>query len=128
MIPTPKMIEAAAEMIMAYDSGTPFEWDDAPEHVKLAYKSRAADVLQAALACLWSDDMESAPRDGTQFQGWIAPLGAWEPRCRINDDGVLQIWDRDDYDSVGWCSMAEYPDTYQITHWAPAPSGPPEAP
>lgn len=61
--------------------------------------------------------IESAPRDGTEFQAWV---GHWEPRCRYNEDGAFEIWGRVDYDMDEW-------DFYMHltpTHWMPTPSSP----
>lgn len=63
--------------------------------------------------------IETAPRDGTEFQAWI---GNWEPRCRFNEDGTFQIWGRIDYDIEGW----DYYPSAIATHWMPLPE-PPEA-
>jgi hypothetical protein len=51
--------------------------------------------------------VDSAPRDGTEFQGWVKsinePLGWWEPKCRLNPETeAFEIWDRVDYDQDGW--------------------------
>ena len=51
--------------------------------------------------------LDSAPRDGTEFQGWVKsaidPMGWWEPKCRFNPDTeAFEIWDRVDYDQDGW--------------------------
>jgi hypothetical protein len=61
--------------------------------------------------------IDTAPRNGTEFQGWT---DAWEPRCRFNADGAFEIWGRVDYDKDGW-------DIYSHltpTHWMPYPSRP----
>jgi len=66
--------------------------------------------------------IETAPRGGAEFQGWIA-VGYWEPRCRFNPDSeAFEIWGRVDYDMDGW-------DTYAYlrpTHWMPHPPPPGE--
>lgn len=70
--------------------------------------------------------IESAPKDGTQFQAWVVSerctYGSWEPFCRYNEDGAFQIYGRIDYDMEGW-------DVYlhlTPTHWMPLPPPPKE--
>lgn len=69
--------------------------------------------------------IETAPRDGSEFQAWVASAdhGGWEPRCRINPETEgFEIWGRVDYDEDGW-------DTYlhlTPTHWLPQPASPPQ--
>lgn len=70
--------------------------------------------------------IETAPKDGTEFQAWLILEndklhGFWEPRCKYNEDGILGIWGRIDYDEEDW----DY--TYfQLvpTHWMPLPEPP----
>ena len=76
----------------------------------------AADALAAADAG-WMP-IESAPKDGTEFQAWV---GSWEPRCRFNPDTeAFEVWDRVDYDQDGWDAC--YLDL--VTHWQPLPAAP----
>ncbi|MGH6774733.1 hypothetical protein [Brucella tritici] len=64
--------------------------------------------------------IESAPKDGTEFQAWIAKYG-WEPRCRIiSDTEAFEIYGRVDYDQDGW---EVYPHMTP-THWLSLPSAP----
>lgn len=81
------------------------------------YNREQAEKAERALAKAW-EPIESAPRDGTEFQAW---MGYWEPRCRINPDTeAFEIWGRVDYDQDGW-------DTYlhlAPTHWMPLPEPP----
>lgn len=64
--------------------------------------------------------IESAPKDGTEFQAWIAKYG-WEPRCRINSDTeAFEIYGRVDYDQDGW---EVYPHMTP-THWRSPPTPP----
>lgn len=71
--------------------------------------------------------IESAPRDGTEFQAWIMPEesdgGYWEPKARFNPDSeVFELWGRVDYDQDGWdCYHWLHP-----THWMPLPPPPQE--
>lgn len=64
--------------------------------------------------------IETAPKDGTQFQAWIEKYG-WEPRARFNPDSeAFELWGRVDYDKDGW-------DVYSHmvpTHWMPLPTPP----
>ncbi len=63
----------------------------------------------------------TAPKDGTEFQGWLITAGAswWEPRCRFNNDGAFEIWGRIDWDEEGFDTV-----NATLTHWMPQP-GPP---
>lgn len=66
--------------------------------------------------------IETAPKDGTEFQAWVLTMGNgfWEPRCRFDENECFQIWDRVDYDTDGW---AVYPNL-DPTHWMPFPDPP----
>jgi hypothetical protein len=81
----------------------------------------ACEHTKALVAALrptdtWWRDIATAPRDGTEFQGWI---GQWEPRCRFNPETeAFETWGRVDYDENGW----EVSDV--ATHWMPLPSAP----
>lgn len=61
--------------------------------------------------------IDSAPRDGTNFQAWIDKYG-WEPRCRINPEtNDFEIYDLeiDNWDVF----------SHMIpTHWMPLPNPP----
>lgn len=65
----------------------------------------------------------TAPKDGTEFQAWMhnayLPTGWWEPRCRFNDFGAFQVWQRVDYDDDGFDAVHATP-----THWMPLPPAP----
>jgi hypothetical protein len=66
--------------------------------------------------------IETAPKDGAEFQAWVdyRGRGIWEPRCRYDDNGAFQIWQRVDYDCEGWDT-----DSYAFpTHWMPLPEPP----
>ena len=68
--------------------------------------------------------IETVPADGTEFIAWFkrdSAYGDWEPRCRINEHGVLQIWGRVDYDQEDW---DDYGGSWTITHWMPTPEPP----
>ena len=70
--------------------------------------------------------VETAPRDGTEFQGWLVTEGGdgfWEPRCRFNEDGQLGIWGRIDYDIDGWDYGLIH---LTLTNWQPLPPPPDE--
>ena len=71
--------------------------------------------------------IDSAPKDGTEFQAWTvlkdgADLegGIWEPCARFNPESeAFEIWTRVDYDQDGWQTDWFYP-----THWQPLPAPP----
>lgn len=64
--------------------------------------------------------IETAPRDGTEFQAWIDQYG-WEPACRYNPDTeAFEIFGRIDYDQDGWDSYHHM----TPTHWMPYPAPP----
>ena len=72
----------------------------------------------------WNNDMDAAPRQGEEFQAWVAYKegdGFWAPRARYNPDTeAFEMWGRVDYDEDGW-------DVYSAcapTHWAPQPTPP----
>lgn len=73
----------------------------------------------AAISGAWLP-IESAPKDGTEFQAWLNG-DWWEPRCRFNPASeAFEIWGRVDYDRDDW-------DTYghlTATHWMPLPAAP----
>ncbi|WP_341237917.1 hypothetical protein [uncultured Limnobacter sp.] len=68
--------------------------------------------------------IESAPRDGTEFQAWVKSSyhkGWWEPKVRFDRDNLrFEIWGRVDYDED---NFDFYPDT-KLTHWMPQPTPP----
>jgi hypothetical protein len=68
--------------------------------------------------------IDSAPKDGTEFQAWIVGSGCsgWEPRCRYSDEGTFQVWGRIDYDIDGWDFLVS---PTHPTHWMATPSAPP---
>jgi hypothetical protein len=69
--------------------------------------------------------IETAPRDGTEFQAWMMRdddgSSHWEPMVRFNPEtDAFELWGRIDYDIDGW-------DTYYWlvpTHWMPQPEPP----
>lgn len=64
--------------------------------------------------------IESAPKDGTEFQAWLH-VGLWEPRCRFNPASeALEIWGRVDYDRDDWGASGHL----TATHWMPQPAAP----
>jgi Lar family restriction alleviation protein len=71
--------------------------------------------------------IETAPRDGTEFQSWCQPDdgangrgGWWEPRCRFHPEyGGFEIWGRVDYDHDDWDNYAVLP-----RFWMPHPAAP----
>lgn len=64
--------------------------------------------------------IESAPKDGTEFQAWLN-VGLWEPRCRFNPDSeAFEIWGRVDYDRDDWDACSHL----TATHWMPLPAAP----
>lgn len=64
--------------------------------------------------------IESAPKDGTEFQAWLN-VGLWEPRCRFNPDSEsFEIWGRVDYDRDDWDACSHL----TATHWMPKPAAP----
>lgn len=64
--------------------------------------------------------LESAPRNGTEFQAWL-DRGYWEPRCRFNPDSeMFEQWGRVDYDCDGWDATIGH----EPTHWMPLPTPP----
>jgi len=70
--------------------------------------------------------IETAPNDGSEFQAWITSgegTGCWESRCRFNEHGVFETWERVDYDEEGWASHGNFIDA---THWQPQPLKPAE--
>ncbi|CUJ22084.1 hypothetical protein [Achromobacter xylosoxidans] len=68
--------------------------------------------------------IESAPKDGTEFQAWLN-IGLWEPRCRFNPDSeAFEIWGRVDYDRDDWDACGHL----AATHWMPRPAAPGAAP
>lgn len=81
--------------------------------------------------------IETAPRDGTEFQAWCRSTdpkeisrnvqlfgnndGWWEPRARINPvTEAPEIWTRTDYDCEGW----EVEN--RLICWMPLPTPPTE--
>ena len=49
--------------------------------------------------------IEGAPTDGTEFVCWFSrdsTHGDWEPKCRFDEHGALQVYGRVDYDQDGW--------------------------
>ena len=69
--------------------------------------------------------IETAPRDGTEFQAWFTRQGSgwWEPRARWRGDvyNVPEVWGRVDFDTNDWDFAP--PDAIP-THWMPLPPPP----
>ncbi|MFY3096147.1 hypothetical protein ACOTHT_30895 [Achromobacter xylosoxidans] len=64
--------------------------------------------------------IESAPKDGTEFQAWLNG-DFWEPRCRFNPASeAFEIWGRVDYDRDDWDICGHL----TATHWMPLPAAP----
>lgn len=103
---TTPALESALEQLRNYES----------ERWVTLRESEAAALLARLEALEWRP-IETAPKDGAEFQAW---LGWWEPRCRFNDDGAFQVWRRVDYDEDGWDVIEARP-----THWLPEPTEPP---
>lgn len=77
--------------------------------------------------------IDTAPRDGTEFQGWVrnpepeieGHIGFWVPRCRINPESdAFEMFGRIDYDCEDWATIASW---LVIDAWMPLPSPPQEA-
>lgn len=69
-------------------------------------------------------EISTAPKDGTEFQGWFVTQsgdGFWEPRCRYNEDGNIGVWGRIDYDIYGWDYGLIH---INIIHWMAQPTAP----
>jgi hypothetical protein len=68
--------------------------------------------------------IDTAPRDGEEFQAWIKADncdGFWAPRCRYNEHGVFGIYGCVDYDIYGW----DYGLIHLTpTHWMSQPISP----
>ena len=82
-----------------------------------------AALSSAGIDCEGWRTIESAPKDGTEFQAWCVRVdhGQWEPRCRFNPKTeAFEIWGRIDYDADGW---DVYP-AFEPTHWMPFPLPP----
>lgn len=62
-------------------------------------------------------DLNSAPRDGHEFQAWWK--GTWQPRARFDPEyGSFQLWGRTDFDTEGW-------EVFEIDgFWQPQPAAP----
>lgn len=101
----------------------------ASDLVEIASKAGAGDIAMGLAQALSSapaapsgrwQPIETAPKDGTQFQAWIEKYG-WEPHARFNPDSeAFELWGRVDYDKDGW---DVYPHMVP-THWMPLPTPP----
>jgi len=71
--------------------------------------------------------IETAPKDGTEFQAWITNKyvkGFWEPRCKFDKDGRFLIFTI--VDNIE-CEEDFYyfgPKFLTPTHWMPQPTEP----
>lgn len=68
--------------------------------------------------------IETAPKDGSQFQVWISEDGSgsayWEPRARFNaENGTLEIYG-EIYGDWGWYAI----EAGNPTHWMTSPKPP----
>lgn len=78
-----------------------------------------AAAVPAARTAVWLP-IESAPKDGTEFQAWLNG-DWWEPRCRFNPASeAFEIWGRVDYDRDDWDTCGHL----TATHWMPKPTAP----
>jgi hypothetical protein len=88
-------------------------WGD---FIAAANPSAIKELIAAARAGAGWQPIETAPKDGTEFQGWV---GQWEPRCRFNPESeTFETWGRVDYDEDGWDVFVP------ATHWMPPPDPP----
>lgn len=101
-----------------------------PENIALLLTAAEAHLASSTDVEGWRT-MDSAPRDGDEFQSWIVDdtgFGQWEPRSRFNPDTeAFELWGRVDYDQDGW---EAYPHVTP-TRWMPSPTPPailPESP
>lgn len=82
------------------------------------------DLALRGLQCQWRP-IETAPRDGTEFQAWIVRdvdgNGFIKRLCRFNEDECFQSYGRVDYDCDGWDSL---PASFTAKLWLPLPSPP----
>jgi len=68
--------------------------------------------------------IETAPKDGTEFQAWTecgywAPRAAWKKPDRGNGKEAFCTWDQVDYDGIeGWSNHVT------LTHWMLQPIAP----
>lgn len=76
----------------------------------------AASLLSAPPATGWRP-IETAPRNGDEFQAWWG--GAWMPRARFDPEyGSFQLWGRTDFNTEGW-------EVFEIDgYWQPQPAPP----
>lgn len=67
--------------------------------------------------------IETAPKDGTEFQAWCVYEGHgwWEPRAKFNENETFVVWGRVDYDMEGWDFLCA---PNRPTHWMPHPEAP----
>jgi hypothetical protein len=106
------MIEAGARALISRNSRGRVELGDLDEEHREEARDEARHVLQAALAALWSDDMESAPNS---FEWEIpAPLEFSEGVCVAYDDETAKPLCLVQYVSVG-------EGVSRLARWAPIP-------
>jgi hypothetical protein len=91
---------------------------------RCASQERELAELRAAQTAKGWRPIETAPRDGTEFQAWVTnPTvpggGFWDSRCRFNEHGAFQTWARVDYDMEDWDTLDLIP-----THWMQHPKEP----
>lgn len=109
---------------------------DSIKRVSAAMSARRQELIGRPLSQIWDElarvalaaapspvawqPIETAPRDGTEFQAWFVLEGSnegfWEPQCRFEPEtGEFMV-----LMEFGW-------DTYPAatpTHWMPIPSSP----
>lgn len=103
-----QMIEAGAKAYFRRDVPS-VEWFDAPPNVRQSYEERAEQVITAALAAMWSDDMESAPRD--------VPIVAWHI---VWDCEVTIEYRTDDMAYMGLSTELDWIEKTKTTAWPSA--------
>ena len=93
---------------------------------RIAAEEKADAILALIREEAWQP-IETAPKDGTEFQAWLVDQNdepiCWEPRCRFDHHGNFQVWERVDFDLADWDTQF----WFRPTHWMPQPE-PPRSP